>query len=109
MKFYSVISLSTIATSSWLLGQNPPNSDLAEQYPPEFVSTYSRECIQTSIAEGLEEAEASKLCDCTLNKFQQQYTLQEFKQLTIDSNSDQASQDALIETGQVCFEELLYE
>ncbi|MGV2831169.1 hypothetical protein [Myxosarcina sp. GI1(2024)] len=109
MKFYSVISLTAIAASSLLVGQNPPDPSFVEQYPPEFIRNYSQECVRTSIAEGLEEAEANKLCDCTLDKFQQQYTLEEFKELTIASNTDQVSQDALIETGQVCFEELLYE
>ncbi|WP_036480301.1 hypothetical protein [Myxosarcina sp. GI1] len=109
MNIYSLASLSAIAASSLLAAPTFANSSSTAKYPPEFVRKYSQECLQTSMAEGLEAAEAKKLCSCTLNKFQQQYSFQEFKQLTIASNTDPASQDALVQTGQVCFEELLYE
>lgn len=104
-----LLSLAAIAASNLLATFAVANSSSSAKYPPEFVREYTQECVQTSIAEGLEEVEAKKLCSCTLDKFQQQYTLQEFKQLTIASNTDPASQDALVQTGQVCFEELLYE
>jgi hypothetical protein len=80
-----------------------------EPYPPQFVRDYSNECLQTSMAEGLEEPEAKQLCQCTLDEFQKQYSLQEFKQLTAASATDKAAENSLIQVGQLCFESLLYE
>ena len=81
----------------------------SEVYPGEFVRDYNQECIQTSMTEGLESIEAEQLCDCTINKFQSKYTLEEFKQLTAASVRDKKAEMALVEVGQVCFEQILYE
>ncbi|MEO1672737.1 MAG: hypothetical protein AAFR77_18495, partial [Cyanobacteria bacterium J06631_2] len=77
--------------------------------PAEFVQQYQQECVQTSIAEGLEEVEAQRLCNCTIKEFQQQYALEEFQQLTVASATDKESETALVDVGQFCFEQLLYE
>lgn len=108
VSFY-LLALFLLTSSSVSVAQTPANSEVAEVYPPEFVSDYSQECVQTSMAEGLEAAEAENLCDCTIQEFQRQYTLQEFKQLTADSVADKNAENELIEVGQVCFEQLLYE
>ena len=73
-------------------------------YPGEFVRDYNQECIQTSMTEGLESTEAEQLCDCTINKFQSKYSLEEFKQLMAASVRDKKAEMALVEVGQVCFE-----
>ena len=78
-------------------------------YPAEFVRDYSNECVQTSMAEGLEEIEANNLCECTIQEFQQQYTLEEFKALTAASATDETAENTLLEVGQLCFESMLYE
>lgn len=80
-----------------------------KQYPPEYTQKYLQDCQQTSLKEGLGEIEAKKLCDCTLKEFQQQYSLTEFKQLNIAAETDENASQQLIEVGQICFEELLYE
>ncbi|WP_229639531.1 hypothetical protein [Waterburya agarophytonicola] len=84
-------------------------SDNSARYPEDFAREYITECIQTSMSEGLAEEEAQRLCDCTLNKFQSQYKLEEFKQLTVDSLEDKKAEALLVEVGQICFEEILYE
>ena len=84
-------------------------SQEAHQYPEKFKQGYAQECVQTSIAEGLAQEEAQKLCQCTLSKFQNQYSLEEFQQLTNASIQDEQAEMALVEVGQVCFEEMLYE
>ncbi|MGL5940550.1 MAG: hypothetical protein ACRC2S_09215 [Waterburya sp.] len=107
MKYFysSLFTLSFLAVS----GLAVVNAKETHQYPAEFVQNYNQECIQTSMGEGLDEAEAKKLCNCTLNKFQQQYNLEEFKRLTATAANDQKAQNTLVEVGQVCFEQILYE
>lgn len=107
--FYSfLLALSLFATGRIAVAESSVDSE-SNQYPEEFIQKYSAECMQTSIGEGLSEAEAATLCDCTINKFQSQYKLEEFKQLTADSLNDQNAQATLVEVGQVCFEQILYE
>ncbi|BAU65368.1 hypothetical protein STA3757_27530 [Stanieria sp. NIES-3757] len=95
-------SLSAIAQAN----QSQPQTNT---YPPEYIKEYLQNCLKTSMQEGLLQPEAKTLCDCTLNKFQHKYTLEEFKQLTAASKTDQAAADALVEVGQLCFETILYE
>ena len=78
-------------------------------YPPEYIQQYMKDCIATSMTEGLAEPEAKKLCDCTLAEFQQQYSLEAFKELNAKSETDEMAANKLIEVGELCFEELLYE
>lgn len=82
-------------------------SDKAEQYPPEFVNNYNLECMQTSIGQGLDERQARKLCNCTLNKFQEQYSLTEFKQLMGAGVDNQQEPNDLIKIGKVCLEQVV--
>ena len=108
--FYSsLLILSLLTASTVSIVQNPNKVDAADTYPPEFVRDYSQECLQTSMEEGLQEAEAERLCQCTIDEFQKQYTLKEFKQLTAASITDETAENTLIEVGQGCFEQLLYE
>ena len=85
------------------------SSEESLKYDPEFVQQYNQECIQTSMAEGLDDMAAKKLCDCTISKFQQKYTQEQFVKLTTSSATDKQAENALIEVGQICFEETLYE
>ncbi len=80
-----------------------------QEYPPEYTQKYLRDCQATSRKEGLAEIESKKLCNCTLREFQKQYSLVEFKQLNVTAQNDRNASDKLIEVGQFCFEELLYE
>ena len=80
-----------------------------QEYPQEYSQNYLQECQDTAIAEGLPDIEAESLCSCTLKEFQQKYTLDEFKDLNKRSETDVAASDALIEVGEFCFEEILFE
>lgn len=84
-------------------------TNTANSYPPEYVQEYMEDCAKASIAEGLTEEDAKTLCTCTLNQFQKQYTLNEFKKLTEASKTDRAAADALVTVGESCLEEILYE
>jgi uncharacterized membrane protein len=108
--YFSLLILFSIAPTNSLLAETPAApAKFKETYPQEFAQSYLQECRQTSLEEGLAEVEAKNLCGCTLNKFQQQYTLQEFKQLTAAAAQDTTAENTLVEVGQGCLEEILYE
>ena len=109
-RLYScLLVLCLFATGKYIAHAENKVSAKGETYPAEFVRDYSNECLQTSMGEGLEETEARQLCQCTINEFQKQYSLQEFKQLTAASARDKTAENTLIAVGQFCFESLLYE
>jgi hypothetical protein len=103
--FFTSIEINSLL----VLAQSDRPNPKANTYPPEYVKEYLQNCVETSMQEGLLQAEAKTLCDCTINKFQQKYTLQEFKQLTAASKTDRTAADALVDVGQLCFETILYE
>ena len=108
--FYScLLTLSLLAIGGMAVAQDSANAQKTNEYPGDFLQDYTQECIQTSMGEGLEEIDAQKLCDCTINEFQGQYSLEEFKKLTAASATDETAETTLIEVGQVCFEQILYE
>ena len=78
-------------------------------YPPEYQQEYLKDCMATSMAEGLAEPEAQKLCECTLTEFQQRYSLAEFEELNAKAENDPKAANALIGVGELCFESILYE
>ena len=106
---FPLLSLFIFIPGNVTLAEGAIQAQETNQYPAEFVQNYNQECIQTSISEGLAETEAKRLCDCTINEFERQYTVDEFKQLTAASTTDAVSQNTLIEVGQFCFEQILYE
>lgn len=108
--FYSFcLVLPFLITANLVKAQSPESTEQISEYDQEFVQDYNQECIQTSMVEGLDTIAAKKLCDCTINKFQQKYTQVEFVQLTTASATEKQAENALIEVGQVCFEQTLYE
>ena len=109
--YSSLLSLSLLSLSipGMALAQETTKDQPANKYPAEFVQDYQQECIQTSMEQGLIEIEAKRLCDCTIKEFEQQYNLVEFKQLTAASTTDKEAEIALVEVGQFCFEQILYE
>ena len=79
------------------------------QYPQDYVQNYTKDCIQTAMKEGLVKEDAQTLCDCTLDRFQQKYSITEFKQLTVASQTDENAASSLMEVGELCFETILFE
>lgn len=98
---------------SWSFAEETVNttnsSPTFSPYPPDYVQNYLQDCIQTSMQEGLTEEDAQTLCGCTLNQFQQKYSLSEFKQLTVASQTDENAANSLIEVGELCFEDILFQ
>lgn len=107
--YSSLLSLSLFATGGVAVAEGSIKPQASHQYPAEFIRDYDQECMQTSVSEGLDEIEAQRLCDCTISEFQRQHSLEEFKQLTAASATDKEAETALVEVGQFCFEQILYE
>lgn len=108
--FYSsILSLTVLSLGGMVLTEGTLKAQPGNQYPAEFIQDYNQECLRTSIEEGLVEAEAQRLCDCTIDEFERQYNLEEFQQLTATSATDKEAETALVEVGQFCFEQILYE
>ena len=105
--FYCLLSLSLF--SGVAVAQETTNPAPANLYSAEFIEDYDRECIETSMSEGLAQTDAQNLCDCTIEEFQRQYSMEEFQQLTLASATDEEAETALVEVGQFCFEQILYE
>ena len=105
----ALIGISFLALGGVAFAEGKVKPQPGNQYPAPFVQGYNQECVKTSIEEGLAEAEAKTLCDCTIKEFEQQYSLEEFQQLTNASATEESAQTALIEVGQFCFEQILYE
>jgi hypothetical protein len=66
------------------------------RYPKDFVDSFMKDCLQATSKQGLSQTDGKKLCTCTLNKFQAQYTLEQYRRL---------SRDAKEEVGYACAEE----
>lgn len=99
----------SIATMTSLAAVAAPIKETVKEYPLAYSQKYLQDCQKTSLKEGLEAVDAKKLCECTLTEFQQKYTLTEFQQLNTAAETDDNASNELIEVGQLCFEELLYE
>ena len=109
MKYFYSSLLSLSLLSGVAVAEGSIDSTTANQYSTSFIQDYNQECIQTSMSEGLAQIDAQKLCDCTISEFQRQYSMEEFQQLTLASATDEEAETALVEVGQFCFEQILYE
>ena len=105
---YSLVSLILFTSATTVVAEGSVDRQPAAQYSAEFVQSFNQECLETSLSEGLDEVEAKRLCDCTINEFERQYSQAEFQQLTAKATTDTAAETALIEVGQFCFEQILY-
>lgn len=109
MKYFYSSLLSLSLFSGVAVAEGSTNIAETNQYSADFIQDYNQECIETSMSEGLAEIDAQNLCDCTISEFQRQYTRSEFQQLTLASATDEEAETALVEVGQFCFEQILYE
>ncbi len=83
---------------------------VSNPYPEDFIANYMTDCQQMSQAGGIPPEDSQIFCRCTINQFQDQYTLEQFEQLTKESeNNNQEASDNLSEVGYACLEEILYE
>ena len=72
------------------------NSQIAYSYPNNFVETYIQDCVAVA-TDHLETEDARKLCACTLKKFQNDYSYEQYKKLSEEEKQD---------VGMSCFDEM---
>lgn len=75
-------------------------------YPEDFVAEYLAKCQQSTIEAGMSAQQAAKLCDCTLNEFQAQFSVEEFKALELQAEEDLDAFSTLAEVGEACAKNL---
>jgi hypothetical protein len=107
LKFLSNCGLGIVVFTLTIIPSFKANA--SEPYPPEYTQKYLRDCLATSMTEGLTEPDAKKLCNCTLVEFQKKYSLEAFKELSAKAKTDEAAANELIAVGELCFESILYE
>lgn len=76
------------------------------EYPQDFADAYQASCKINAVTEGLSTEAAETLCNCTLNKFQSQYTLERFQELLAKAAKEETPEE-LIEVGELCAEQLI--
>ncbi|CAD5959980.1 hypothetical protein PCC9214_03122 [Planktothrix tepida] len=77
------------------------------QYPQEIVNTYISSCRQRSIQEGLTEQQAKTVCQCTINRFQSQYSFEQFLKIYTQAQKTKESPDEFVDVGIDCATQLL--
>jgi hypothetical protein len=85
---------------------------LGSVIPPGRASSfddYKVNCMQRVRQQGLTQAVALDVCNCTIKKFKSLYSLQQFQDVVKKSKSDKAVANRLRDVGEACFESVLYE
>jgi hypothetical protein len=66
---------------------------------------YRQQCLRRVEQVGVKGAAAQEVCNCTINKFKQKYSLAEFSKLVQQSETNQAIARQLAEVGEDCLYE----
>ena len=66
---------------------------------------HKQECLRRIESSGITKAVADEACTCTINKFEQAYSIQEFNTLVSRSRNDKAVARKLAEVGESCLYE----
>jgi hypothetical protein len=106
--YYSIFAIALLETSLSLAIQSPALANKASSDRTSFED-YKQECLRRSNQEKLPQDVAQDLCNCTIKKFQSQYTLEEFRALVKKSQNNTVAAENLSAVGEACFEEVLYE
>ncbi|MBD2652406.1 hypothetical protein H6G45_02625 [Synechocystis sp. FACHB-383] len=66
---------------------------------------YRQQCLRRVEQAGIKGAAAQEMCNCTINKFKQKYSLTEFTKLVQQSETNKAIARQLAEVGEECLYE----
>jgi hypothetical protein len=66
---------------------------------------YRQQCLRRVEQAGIKGAAAQEMCNCTINKFKQKYSLAEFTKLVQQSETNKAIARQLAEVGEECLYE----
>ena len=104
---YPVTDSSIITVKAEPLSGSSVAQNTSRQYSS--FADYKRDCIEDYRLEGLYPEDIERLCNCAINTFKARFTLEQFKKLTQAANTDAEAENTLIEVGETCFEQILYE
>jgi Cft2 family RNA processing exonuclease len=107
MKTRLILELTCFLAAS---SQVSANEILAQASSNQYTfEDYRKECLQRATSQKLPQDVAQDLCNCTINRFRSQYTIEQFRSLVQRSKTNTEAQETLAATGEACFEEVLYE
>jgi hypothetical protein len=65
------------------------SASTAHTYPEEVTQTYLSHCVSSGKGYGMTDTQATSYCNCTINKFQDNYTLEEFVSISQQISQNQ--------------------
>ncbi|NJK48166.1 hypothetical protein HC931_08275 [Candidatus Gracilibacteria bacterium] len=101
------LTFSSSASSFFLV--NTTSSIKSQPIAQYSFEDYKKECLQRATNEKLPPDVAQDLCNCTMNQFRSQYSIDEFRTLVQKSKNNSTAAETLSLVGESCFEEVLYE
>lgn len=98
-------AVSLLGPSGVLANPTPQSKQAQNQYPSAVVNGYINACQKKATASGLSASQATKLCRCTIQKFQSRLTISQFQEL--NRQARQGNPPAVFtEVGMECYGEL---
>ncbi|MBD2578081.1 hypothetical protein [Oscillatoria sp. FACHB-1406] len=94
----SLVSASAAPKTPQLLAQN--------QYPQNLRNEYMNACKQRAMAEGLNQSQAQRLCQCTLGRLQARFTTAQFRALNRRAAETGQTPQAFTDIGMACYRQL---
>ncbi|MDY6781695.1 MAG: hypothetical protein SW833_03930 [Cyanobacteriota bacterium] len=91
-------SVSAGNLSPQLLAQN--------QYPQNLREDYLRSCKRRAQSEGLNQAQAQRLCQCTLSRFQARFTSAQFVALNRRASQTGQAPQVFTDIGMACYRQI---
>lgn len=86
--------------------QQIAQSNQGNRYPKNLIDDYMKSCRQSAVKQGVSQQQAEQLCACTINRFQAQFTLDQFKALTLQAQQTGETPEVFTEIGVACAEQL---
>lgn len=103
------LTFALISSSGWLAAnaqtQTRPQ-ETGNPYPQAFINAYMQDCTAKFVAGEIPPQQAEQLCNCMLNQFQAQYTVDELIILTQEASEDEEAFNSFMEIGAVCAAQL---
>lgn len=101
-----VLSLATPSARSANAGVQTPQLLAQNQYPQSLRDDYMSSCKRRATGEGLNQAQAQRLCECTLRRFQARFSSAQFIALNRRASQTGQTPQAFTDIGMACYREL---
>lgn len=98
-------AISLVGQSGAIANPTLESKQAQNQYPSAVVNGYVSACQKKATASGLSASQATKLCRCTIEKFQSRLTIAQFQELNRQARQGN-SPAVFTEVGMECYGEL---